>query len=145
MKEPEMKESIFINLSLYYFYCSIYIINRRIKQEKSACPSGWIGLSNKRLRIASICQLFGYLEIIWINWTFSKRTKSSNLERLVFLTTYRKIASSNTSQLEAHSGFFRLLMKGIFDPDLLTKSWFTNAQLYSTFLDKNSKISHCDL
>ena len=29
--------------------------------------------------------------------------------------TYRKVASSNTSCLEAHAGFFRLLMKGIFD------------------------------
>ena len=28
---------------------------------------------------------------------------------------YRKVMSSNTSCLEAHSGFFRLLMKGIFD------------------------------
>jgi hypothetical protein len=27
---------------------------------------------------------------------------------------YRKVASSNTSHLEAHAGFFRLLMKGIF-------------------------------
>ena len=39
---------------------------------------------------------------------------------------YRKVASSNMSRLEAHAGFFRLLMKGIFDPnmycDLLTKS-----------------------
>ena len=29
---------------------------------------------------------------------------------------YRKIASSNTSRLEAHVGFFRLFMKGIFCP-----------------------------
>ena len=29
--------------------------------------------------------------------------------------SYRKVASSNTSCLEAHVGFFRLLMKGIFD------------------------------
>ena len=29
---------------------------------------------------------------------------------------YRKVASSNTSCLEAHAGFFRSLMKGIFDP-----------------------------
>ena len=29
---------------------------------------------------------------------------------------YRKIASSNTSRLEAHVGYFRLLMKGIFGP-----------------------------
>ena len=28
---------------------------------------------------------------------------------------YRKVASSNMSRLEAHAGFFRLLMKGIFD------------------------------
>ena len=32
------------------------------------------------------------------------------------LEKYRKIASSNTSRLEAHVGFFRLLMKGIFGP-----------------------------
>ena len=29
---------------------------------------------------------------------------------------YRKVASSNTSLLEAHAGFFTFLMKGIFDP-----------------------------
>ena len=28
---------------------------------------------------------------------------------------YRKVMSSNTSHLEAYAGFFRLLMKGIFD------------------------------
>ena len=30
--------------------------------------------------------------------------------------TYRKVASSNTSRLEAHECFFRLLMKEIFGP-----------------------------
>ena len=34
-------------------------------------------------------------------------------------STYRKVASSNTSRLEAHAGFFRLLMKGIFNPYVL--------------------------
>ena len=34
--------------------------------------------------------------------------------------SYRKIASSNTSRLEAHAGFFRLLKKGIFDPYVLS-------------------------
>ena len=29
---------------------------------------------------------------------------------------YRKVASFNTSCLEAHAGVFRLLVKGIFDP-----------------------------
>ena len=33
--------------------------------------------------------------------------------------TYRKVANSNMSRLEAHAGFFRLLMKGIFDPYVL--------------------------
>ena len=33
--------------------------------------------------------------------------------------TYRKVTSSNTSHLEAHAGFFRLLMKGIFNPYVL--------------------------
>ena len=33
---------------------------------------------------------------------------------------YRKVASSNTSHLEAHAGLFRLLMKGIFDPYVVT-------------------------
>ena len=37
----------------------------------------------------------------------------------VHKTKYRKIASSNTSRLEAHAGFFRLLMKGIFGPYVL--------------------------
>ena len=32
-----------------------------------------------------------------------------------FECRYRKVTSSNTSCLEAHAGFFRLLMKGIFD------------------------------
>ena len=32
---------------------------------------------------------------------------------------YRKVASSSTSRLEPHSGFFRFLMKEIFDPYVL--------------------------
>ena len=32
------------------------------------------------------------------------------------LIKYRKVARSNTTPSEAHDGFFRLLMKGIFDP-----------------------------
>ena len=38
---------------------------------------------------------------------------------LVVCYTHCKVASSNTSCLEAHAGFFRLLMKGIFDPYVL--------------------------
>ena len=32
---------------------------------------------------------------------------------------YRKVMSYNTSRLEAHAAFFRLLMKGIFSPYVL--------------------------
>ena len=39
--------------------------------------------------------------------------------RLYVPSMYRKVASSNMSHLEAHAGFFRLLMKGIFDPNVL--------------------------
>ena len=35
-------------------------------------------------------------------------------------SNYRKVASSNTSCLEGHAGFFKLLMKGIFDPYVLS-------------------------
>ena len=37
----------------------------------------------------------------------------------LLLRYYQKVASSNTSRLEAHAGFFRLLMKGISDPNVL--------------------------
>ena len=38
---------------------------------------------------------------------------------LVPVNKYRKVLSSNPSRLEAHTRFFRLLMKGSFDPYLL--------------------------
>ena len=38
---------------------------------------------------------------------------------LWYTLEYCKVASSNTSCLEEHAGFFRLLMKGIFDPYVL--------------------------
>ena len=45
------------------------------------------------------------------NWYFKFNipvlTQNSNFE-----IKYCKVASSNTSRLEAHAGFFRLLMKG---------------------------------
>ena len=45
-----------------------------------------------------------------------------------FSFEYRKVTSSNTSCLEAYAGFFRLLMKGIFDPYVL---WFFDKKLIS--------------
>ena len=37
----------------------------------------------------------------------------------IWVCKYRKVASSNTSRLEAHAGFFRLLMKEILGPYVL--------------------------
>ena len=34
-------------------------------------------------------------------------------------SSYRKVRSTSLSRLEAHAGFFRLLMKGIFGPYVL--------------------------
>ena len=44
------------------------------------------------------------------------KNKLSRLGDVISAFVYRKVASSNTSRLEAHAGFFRLLMKGIFNP-----------------------------
>ena len=46
--------------------------------------------------------------------------------------TYRKVASSNTSRLEAHEDFFILLMKWIFDPYVCI-SIVANNFFYCTF------------
>ena len=50
-------------------------------------------------------------------FTTCHRQKYQNYQQK--LGTYRKVASSNKSRLEANAGFFRLLMKGIFDPYVL--------------------------
>ena len=75
-----------------------------------------------------------YAQYCVIQCTYENGQRCSHLDyhdlkRVVFYLLwnirYHKIASSNTSRLEAHIGFFRLLMKGIFGPmycDLLAKS-----------------------
>ena len=51
---------------------------------------------------------------------FSQDSSDRMKSEAVFLASkYRKVASSNMPRLEAHDGFFRLLMKGIFDPYVL--------------------------
>ena len=51
--------------------------------------------------------------ILWIPVWYTNKIN------IIDFTIYRKVASSNTSHLEAHAGFFRLLIEGIFDPYLL--------------------------
>ena len=58
-----------------------------------------------------------------IRFTWKLATHSSWISRKTHLVNfcyeYRKVASSNMSRLEAHAGFFRLLMKEIFYPNVL--------------------------
>ena len=49
------------------------------------------------------------------NWEFVSYEKYATIWNSLNDNKYRKFASSNTSRLEAHEGFFRLFMKGIFD------------------------------
>ena len=55
------------------------------------------------------------------NILLKKKTTEHLLISSKFLKNmiYLKVTSSNTSCLEAHAGFFRFLMKGIFDPYVL--------------------------
>ena len=65
----------------------------------------------------------------WVCWRLSKPSNSRSGSALKYqlhqslwtknFIKYHKVASSNTSRLEAHTGFFRLLIKGIFDPYVL--------------------------
>ena len=56
-----------------------------------------------------------------LNGTRSKtNTDVDDLGKLSLNLTYHKVESSNTSCLEAHAGFFWLLMKGIFNPHVLS-------------------------
>ena len=55
----------------------------------------------------------------WFNWgndTYISLKITSKTAVIIDQSSYRKVASSNTSRLEAHAGFCRLLVKGIFDP-----------------------------
>ena len=60
------------------------------------------------LKVWSIKIAFSIVASIWL-W-------NSDVEQQNY---YCKVASSNTSRLEAHEGFFRLFMKGILDPYVL--------------------------
>ena len=64
---------------------------------------------------------FGQKRIIWALallgiFTYCTYYQKSTIECKFDGITYCKVTSSNTSLLETHAGFFRLLIKGIFDP-----------------------------
>ena len=53
------------------------------------------------------------------------------------LGKYRKVASFNTSCLDEHAGFFKLLMKGIFDSCVL---WPFNEKLVTHVCTPDSMV-----
>ena len=71
------------------------------------CQPGYLWI-----KVRSIMQFSVSYLLITFNFTSEARLFTT-------CSGYRKVASSNTSCLEAHAGFFRLLMKGIFDPYVL--------------------------
>ena len=67
---------------------------------------------------------FGQKRIIWALvllgiFTYCTYYQKSTIECKFDRITYCKVANSNTSHLETHAGFFRLLIKGILDPYVL--------------------------
>ena len=74
----------------------------------------------------SILELFEFVILSRVSflkdvtcWTFGVRVRPRFFDQIGHETKYRKVTSSNTSRLEAHAGFVRFLMKGIFDPYVL--------------------------
>ena len=61
------------------------------------------------------CNFYDYFEEHLVDINIGK-SKKFQTQKYICEVRYRKVASSNMSRLEAHAGFFRLLMKGIFDP-----------------------------
>ena len=86
-------------LSFLHFYvkCSILLLK--------SC--GWLFLWNR-------IWCLGWCGLVWAIWAiWAVETK------FLYFYNYCKVTSSNTSRLEAHAGFFRLLLKRIFDPYVL--------------------------
>ena len=63
---------------------------------------------------ANIFLYFLLIQFLIFLWLLDNCDISLRQENSFWTNKYRKVASSNTSHLEAHAGFFRLLMKGIF-------------------------------
>ena len=69
-------------------------------------------------KAAKLCKAFEYAFNEWVAKGVASDSHDFILQG-VLTNKYGKVASSNTSCLEAHAGFFRLLIKGIFDPYVL--------------------------
>ena len=62
----------------------------------------------------------GLVIIVTLTKHENKRINNNNNNIAILLKfTYRIVASTSPSRIEAHAGLFRSLMKGIFDPYVL--------------------------
>ena len=61
--------------------------------------------------------------IIVLKYTFLRHNRHTKLISISIFLEYRKVPSSNMSGLEAHAGYFRLLMRVIFDPIYIVTFW----------------------
>ena len=94
-----------------------------------------------------ICRhkIFLFQLMLWCSFRFNK-----DLDSAPQIFMYRKVPSSNMYRLEAHAGFFRLLMKKIFDPyvlwpfdkKFLIRNVRQNGWLYSCW-KKNGHVIDC--
>ena len=93
------------------------IVVECVKNAQRLASMAWKGTS-----MVNVQELFLNLDLpfsdklaYFIKRKILAKTFTNSLTKII----YRKVTSSNTSRLEAHAGFFRLLMKGIFDPYVL--------------------------
>ena len=102
-----------LHFSEVYFFQNWYFIKVSVKHKQNdiALSHSWLPYPDLWFRRYDL-----FLSPSIPQSQFNSRLSSSLCS---IQPIYRKVASSNTSHLEAHAGFFRLLMKGIFNPYVL--------------------------
>ena len=102
---------------IYYLFLDLFWRNGLFFGGMDPFLEKWISFWTK------LCFLLAKKEVrSTVSLQFLEKTDLFLKKQIYFSSNYRKVASSNTSRLEAHAGFFRLLMKGIFDPYVLWPS-----------------------
>ena len=91
----------------WLYKLSCYLFRKHNRRSQELCVSSPM--------MTSICTSAALVYSLSLQTTMGQTSSCSRIQTLA----YRKVASSNTSRLEAQAGFFRLLMKGIFNPYVL--------------------------
>ena len=99
--------------------------------QKNNCYSHIVCKRLKLLRKA------GNLQLIQNSAPSLARWRQCDIQSIFIRINYCKVESSNMSCLETHASFFRLLMKGIFDPYVTSHSAYaaTETELYAAKID----------